>query len=214
MAVLGVAIGELVVLMYMPIFELAGASMKPIERFPAISAEHMQWAREERPAPEEKFIEMLEERLAGERLMFLARLALTGAFRPDARRNAEQEPAFDLVPYAEASRRGCVALRSPAGARSPWCGRTHDLDCQDWIEERLAAPFHYQVAHRRDIAPIFRSRKPPWPPSTGVAAGLRKRRAAAQGGEEISFENISETDSSVVRLVNPHLRRTEGGSDR
>jgi general secretion pathway protein E len=62
-----------------------------------------------------------------------------------------QQPAFDLVPYAEAARRACVALRAADGAISVALGDPFDLDTQDWLEERLAAPFSYRLAAREDV---------------------------------------------------------------
>ena len=64
----------------------------------------------------------------------------------------EQQAAFDLIPYAEAARRACVALRDAEGAVSVVLGDPFDLDTQDWIEERLAAPFRYRLASREDVA--------------------------------------------------------------
>ena len=52
--------------------------------------------------------------------------------------------AFDLVPYADASRRGCVALKKEDGMVSIVLGDPFDLDTQDWLEERLDVPFRYR----------------------------------------------------------------------
>src|SRR6185436_10959946 len=60
-------------------------------------------------------------------------------------------PAFDAVPFAEATRRACIALRGSDGALSIVLGDPYDLDTQDWLESRLAEPFAYRVAHRHDV---------------------------------------------------------------
>src|SRR4029453_6522965 len=66
----------------------------------------------------------------------------------------EQQPAFDLIPYSEAARRACIALRDGGGGHGAVpvvLGDPFDLDSQDWIEERLAAPFHYRLGSRDDV---------------------------------------------------------------
>ena len=166
----------------------------------------MQWARNESARGGRKFLELLEERLACQPGEFLARIALTvrmPALMLEEMR--EEEPAFDLIPYPEATRRGCVALRSVKGEISVVLGDPYDLDCQDWIEERLGVPFHYQVALRSDIATYLSQQETGLRALDSLAAGLREGEHAATGGEEISFETINDTDSTVVRLVNSTL---------
>ena len=61
-------------------------------------------------------------------------------------------PDFDAIPFAEATRRNCVALRADDGMLLVVLGNPYDLDTQDWIEERLREPFGYRVAQRADVA--------------------------------------------------------------
>jgi general secretion pathway protein E len=114
------------------------------------------------------------------------------------------QAAFDLVPYAEAARRACVALRDDDGTVSVVLGDPFDLDTQDWIEERLAAPFRYRLAAREDVESYLAQQE----------AGLKALDSVTvQGGsavasertQEISFEAASEGDSTVVRLVSSTL---------
>src|SRR5688572_11478626 len=115
----------------------------------------------------------------------------------------EQQAAFDLIPYSEAARRTCVALRDAEGAVSVVLGDPFDLDSQDWIEERLAAPFRYRLADREDVATYLSQQE----------AGLRAMDtvtvdavgSSASQVQEISFETASEGDSTVVRLVSSTL---------
>ena len=46
------------------------------------------------------------------------------------------EAAFDLVPYGEATRRGCVALRNAEGAVSLVLGDPFDLDTHGRFDDR------------------------------------------------------------------------------
>jgi len=109
--------------------------------------------------------------------------------------------AFDLVPYAEATRRGCIALRNAEGAVSVVLGDPFDLDTQDWLEERLAVPFRYRLASRQDLADYLARQESTMRALEGVAAEMQSGAHAKDKAQDLSFETISETDSPVVRLV-------------
>ena len=115
----------------------------------------------------------------------------------------EQAPAFDLVSYADAARRSCVAVRDADGCISVVLGDPFDLDTQDWIEERLAMPFRYRLASREEVSAYLAQQE----------QGLRALDSVTvEGGgtagpqaEEISFEAAAEADSTVVKLVSSTL---------
>src|SRR5688572_10698560 len=115
----------------------------------------------------------------------------------------EQAPAFDLVSYAEAARRSCVAVRDADGCISVVLGDPFDLDTQDWIAERLAMPFRYRLASREEVSAYLAQQE----------QGLRALDSVTvEGGgtagpqaEEISFEAAAEADSTVVKLVSSTL---------
>jgi general secretion pathway protein E len=113
------------------------------------------------------------------------------------------EPAFDLIAYAEASRRACVALRDSVGEISIVLGDAFDLDAQDWIEERLSQRFTYRLASREDVAAYLSQQE------AGLRAldtvSVQAGRGTVSHAEEISFEAASEADSTVVRLVSSTL---------
>jgi len=108
--------------------------------------------------------------------------------------------AFDVVPYGEASRRGCVALRSD-GMVSIVLGDPFDLDTQDWLEEKLDVPFRYRLAARQDVTAFLAQQEEKMRALDGVKASMSADTAANDGAQDLSFETISETDSTVVRLV-------------
>ena len=111
------------------------------------------------------------------------------------------EVAFDLVPYAEATRRGCVALRNGEHAVTIVLGDPFDLDTQDWLEERLAVPFRYRLARRQDVADYLARQEAALRAMDGVASAMKVEGPANDEAQDLSFEAISETDSPVVRLV-------------
>ena len=108
--------------------------------------------------------------------------------------------AFDLVPYGEATRRGCIALRAD-GMVSIVLGDPFDMDTQDWLEERLTVPFRYRLARRQDIADYLARQESEMRALQGAAAELPTGAQAKDAAQDLSFETISETDSPVVRLV-------------
>src|ERR1051325_1302979 len=115
-----------------------------------------------------------------------------------------EAPAFDAVPFAEASRRACVALRNGEGELSLVLGDPYDLDTQDWIEERLREPFHYRLAHKVDVAAYLSQQEKQLRALDGITDGLQKD-VSSDKTQEISFESAAEADSAVVRLVNSTL---------
>jgi len=135
----------------------------------------------------------------------------------------DQNAAFDLIPYAEAARRACIALRDADGAVSVVLGDPFDLDTQDWIEERLAAPFRYRLGSREDVAAYLAQQETGLRAMDGVARNAAENTYTG-GAQEISFEAAAEADSTVVKLVSStlydalkagasdvHLESTAGG---
>ncbi|HEY5895999.1 MAG TPA: ATPase, T2SS/T4P/T4SS family, partial [Burkholderiales bacterium] len=114
---------------------------------------------------------------------------------------AAEEAAFDLLPYGEAARRACVALRNADGAVSIVLGDPFDLDTQDWLEERLEVPFRYRLAHRQDIAAYLAQQEHKMRALDGAASEIHSAVTEKDGAQDLSFETISDTDSPVVRLV-------------
>ncbi|HUQ75834.1 MAG TPA: GspE/PulE family protein, partial [Burkholderiales bacterium] len=112
-----------------------------------------------------------------------------------------ESAAFDLVPYGEATRRGCVALRKEDGAISIVLGDPFDLDTQDWLEERLDVPFRYRLAHRQELVAYLAQQEEKMRAMDGVKEQMVTGAADKDGAQDLSFEKISETDSTVVRLV-------------
>ena len=109
-------------------------------------------------------------------------------------------PAFDLVPFAEASRRRCVALRE-GDALAVVLGDPYDLDTQDWIEERLSAPFGYRLARAEDVEAYLEEQEEGLKALEGISQSLSTGRTESSNTHEISFAAAAEGDGTVVRLV-------------
>jgi general secretion pathway protein E len=172
----------------------------------AIPAADLQWARAQHAASGRSMTELLEEKLGCGPAELVARLGATLRMAPitlEALRAAR--PDFDLLPYAEAARRGCAALRVPGGAPEVVLGDPFALETQDWIEACLPAAPRYRLAHRLELAAWLAELGAGLRALDGVAAGIPGGGALASDAEEISYERISADDSTVVRLVNSTL---------
>jgi general secretion pathway protein E len=170
-----------------------------------ISAAELARARGDGRSSGRRPIELLEEQLGGSRAEFVARLAGAldmPALELDAMRNLA--PAFDQIPYADALRRGCVALRAADGALLVALGDPYDADLHDWLEATLREPFAYRVAHRLDVAAYLAQQETGLRALDGIAAGAGGDGARADAAE-LSIETISGTDSPVVKLVDSTL---------
>ena len=112
-------------------------------------------------------------------------------------------PAFDVIPYAEAARRGCAAVRGAAGELFIVLGNAYDLDTQDWIEDRMRADFTYRLAQSDDVTAYLSKQESALRALDGFSQ--EESSSVKEKAEEISFEAASEGDSTVVRLVNSTL---------
>jgi general secretion pathway protein E len=115
------------------------------------------------------------------------------------------QPAFDLLPLAEASRRQCLWLRDAGGAVHAVVADPFDFELRAWANELAREPLHWALAARGDLAALF----------TRFEEGARAMdtvliEASARGGdgahlEDLSLTRISENTSPVVKLVNSTL---------
>ncbi len=153
-----------------------------------------------------RLIENLEEQLAVAPEEFLLRLSLTLRMPSiDLVSLRKNTPSFDLLPYAEAFRRCCVAVRDADGDLWLVLGDPYDLDTQEWLEARIREPFRYRVAHRLDVQAWLSEQEEQFRAMDGVTSSFEGNLAKEDRTQEISFENAAEADSPVVRLVTSTL---------
>jgi len=148
----------------------------------------------------------LEERFSAKPDAVLGHLS--EAFRMPTLRLDEMRacsPAFDLIPYAEAVRRSCAALRSPEGDVLAALADPYDGATQDWLEEHLRLPFSYRVAHQKELAAYLAQQEEGLRAMDGLGLQADAASALTEGSDEISIEAISEIDSAVVKLVTSTL---------
>jgi len=170
-----------------------------------IEARHIAEARA--AAGSRRVVDALEERLALEPDVFAARLAETfrlAVLRMDELRRLE--PAFDLVPLSECSRKGCVLLRAEGGELLLATDDPFSAEQGAWAAERIRAPFTWRLVHRGDLVAYLASYEETLRALDAVRAEAGVAGDEHKGAEDLSLKAISDEKSEVVRLVRSTLR--------
>ena len=181
-----------------------------------ISVETIASARSAAATSRRRLVEVLEETLGLDPDAFTARLAAT--LRLERRTMDELRsaaPAFDLLPFAECSQKGCVLLRGASGELLLACDDPFSGELQSWAEERIERPFGWCLVHRGDLVAYLAAQEESLRALDEVQAEVGVR--ADEGGkiEDISLRSIADETSEVVRLVRSTLRDAllNGASD-
>ncbi len=158
-----------------------------------------------------RVVDVLEEKLALEPDVFAERLAAT--FRLAVLRMEELrrlEPAFDLVPLSECSRKGCVLLRAAGGNEGGELVLATDdpfsAEQAAWAAERIRAPFVWRLVHRGDLVAYLASHEETLRALDAVRAEAGVAGDDSKGAEDLSLKAIADEKSEVVRLVRSTLR--------
>ena len=175
-------------------------------RLEPLSAEELALARAGQARESRPLVELLYERAATTPEIFVQRLAAT--FRLPALALEDMRaaaPDFDAIPFVEAQRRSCVALRDRESGLRIVLGDPYAAATQDWIEESVREPFVYSLAHRQDVLAYLAQQEAGLRAMDGAIAGVETEGGRQDGAEDLSIESIAESASPVVRLVNSTL---------
>jgi len=140
-----------------------------------------------------------------------------------------QQPAFDLLPLAQALARHCVLLRDDAQGLTGVIADPFDLDLQTWLQARAgstaARPLHLRLALAGDIqAYLGKQEESARAVDTLGGEGGNETRRDGRSATVLSFASVSEAASPAVKVVNStlydalkagasdiHLESTAGG---
>jgi len=154
-----------------------------------------------------RVVDVLEENLNADPDTFTARLAATLRLARLAMAELRQaEPAFELLPFAECSQRGCVLLRTGEGRLVLALDDPFDVELQAWAEERVAEPFHWALVHRGDLVAFLGAHEETLRALDAVRAEVAATQDERVRVEDLSLKAIAEETSEVVRLVRSTLR--------
>jgi len=113
---------------------------------------------------------------------------------------ATLEPAFDIVPPSEATRRSCVLVRQ-AGGLLAVVADPLDTGVRNWLETRTAQALDWGVAASNELADFIARRAAALRAIDSVLSQAETHGAATNGPDNLSYVSISEDASPIVRLV-------------
>jgi general secretion pathway protein E len=163
-------------------------------------------ARAAAAAAHRRQVDVLEETLGLDPDTFTARLAATLRLEPVSMSELRAlSPAFDLLPFAECSQRGCVLLRGDGELLLAF-DDPFSSELQAWAEERIAEPFRWRLAHRGDLVAFLSGHEESLRALDAVHADAAAGPEDRSRAEDLSLKAIGDETSEVVRLVRSTLR--------
>ncbi|MFM9967936.1 MAG: GspE/PulE family protein [Burkholderiales bacterium] len=125
------------------------------------------------------------------------------------------QPAFDLIPFAEAAKRQCLVLRDARGALLGVFADPSAVEIQEWAENLAGRALDWRLCHYADLGAFFSRTEESMRALQTAVDGVAVSRTLSSSTEDISLQSISESSSSVVKLVNSTLYDAQkaGASD-
>jgi general secretion pathway protein E len=136
---------------------------------------------------------------------------------------ASLEPAFDVLPPSEATRRCCAVVRTPAGLLA-MVADPFDTALRSWLETRTAEVLEWAVAAHHELANFIARRAEALRAIDAVLSQAEAEGSTGASPDNLSYVSISEDASPIVRLVHStvydalragasdiHLESTAGG---
>ncbi|MFH1870222.1 MAG: GspE/PulE family protein [Pseudomonadota bacterium] len=114
-------------------------------------------------------------------------------------------PAFDALPYGEATRHACLPLRSEDGHLLLAIDREAAINLMPWAGARLAAPFSLCFAKRGDISAVLASHSDAVRAMDAIDPDANVADATAEAIESLQLDTIHSDASPIVRLTNSTL---------
>ncbi len=110
------------------------------------------------------------------------------------------EPAFDILPPSEATRRFCAVVRSSSGLLAI-VADPFDSALRSWLETRTAEVLDWAVAAHHELANFIARRAEALRAIDSVLSQAEAQGSANAGPDNLSYVSISEDSSPIVRLV-------------
>ncbi|WP_088279573.1 GspE/PulE family protein [Ideonella sp. A 288] len=154
-----------------------------------------------------RLVDALDARLALPPAEFIRRLAATVRFPALTMDDLHRlQPAFDVLPFADAAQHECVALRDPDGRLVVVFGDPFDARLRAWAEERVSGAFAFRLALSADLrAYLTRHEESMRAMDSVLGTSLASDDNDAEAVQSLSITSISEDDSPVVKLVSSTL---------
>jgi general secretion pathway protein E len=110
------------------------------------------------------------------------------------------EPAFDILPPSEATRRFCAVARSSSGFLAI-VADPFDSALRSWLETRTTEVLEWAVAAHHELANFIARRAEALRAIDSVLQQAEAEGSANAGPDNLSYVSISEDSSPIVRLV-------------
>jgi general secretion pathway protein E len=110
------------------------------------------------------------------------------------------EPAFDILPPSEATRRCCAVVRQAAGLLAI-VADPFDSALRSWLEARTADVLEWALAAPHELANFIARRAEGLRAIDAVLSQAEGEGSANVGPDNLSYVSISEDSSPIVRLV-------------
>ena len=114
-------------------------------------------------------------------------------------------PAFDLLPFAEASRRECVLLRDEKEKLIVIFSDPFNGELQEWAEARINRQLAWHLVYPADLLAYLARYEDGLRAMDGMLPQTIRNGSETGHLEELSLKAISEDTSQVVRLVHSTL---------
>ena len=138
--------------------------------------------------------------------VYLPRLGATVGLRTLSMHELDAlHPAFDVLPLVEGMKHECLATRGANDELVIAFSDPFNPGLKAWIEERISQRFLLRLAHLRDLGARFKQLEGAVRAVDSFAAMEHAESSAAIEADDISFQNLVDSDSPVVRFVNATL---------
>lgn len=114
-------------------------------------------------------------------------------------------PAFDLLPYADAAPRQCMAMTDPAGRLMLVADKTVAPGLMPWADAFLRRPFTLRFASTADINAVLASYAETVRAMDALPDYAPEQQGIAAGVEVLRLDTIQMEESPIVRLTNSTL---------
>jgi general secretion pathway protein E len=166
------------------------------------SPKQVREARQTAALTQRTVVEVLEERLGLDAPEFMQALGNLFHYPVLAMEDLHRlNPAFDVLPFAKAAERNCVALRDIREELILVMSDPFDAGLQTWIEQRVPFGFSWALAHRANVMAYLTHHEKMLHAMDSMRDVGEKATADDAGTEVLSFKTISEEASLVVKLV-------------
>ena len=114
-------------------------------------------------------------------------------------------PAFDMLPFAEVSRRECMVLRDNSEKLLAVFCDPFKVELQEWVEASTACSFAWHLVHPADFAAYLARYEADMRAMDSIVPASSDQVDESRRTEDLSLKGISEDTSPVVKLVHSTL---------